>query len=78
MPHGCVMPPWMMVWALKVQVVVSLSKKLHSHCSSPPSCINGDLALTGEANANSSTKEQQQQLSIKPGTSRLTAQHSNH
>ena len=28
--------------------VVSLSK---SHCSSPPSCINGDLAIGGEANA---------------------------
>ena len=24
-------------------VVVSLSKKLYSHCSSPPSCINGNL-----------------------------------
>ena len=24
-------------------VVVSLSKKLYSHCSSLPSCINGDL-----------------------------------
>ena len=23
--------------------VVSLSKKLHSHCSSLPSCLNGDL-----------------------------------
>ena len=29
--------------------VVSLSK---SHCSSLPSCINGDLAIGGEANAN--------------------------
>ena len=31
--------------------VVSLSKELYSHCSSPPSCINGDLAIAGEANA---------------------------
>ena len=32
-------------------VDVSLSKKLHSHCSSPPSCnINGYLVITGEAN----------------------------
>ena len=30
---------------------VSLSKELYSHCSSPPSCINGDLAVAGEANA---------------------------
>ena len=30
-------------------VVVSLSKKLYSHCSSPPSCNNGDLALAEEA-----------------------------
>ena len=30
--------------------VVSLSKELYSHCSSPPSCINGDLAIAGEAN----------------------------
>ena len=30
---------------------VSLSKKLYSHCSSPPSCnINGYLVITGEAN----------------------------
>jgi len=29
--------------------VVSLSKKLYSHCSSPPSCMNGDLVLTREA-----------------------------
>ena len=31
--------------------VISLSKELYSHCSSPPSCINGDLALAREANA---------------------------
>ena len=31
--------------------VVSLSKKLYSHCSSPPSCIKGDLAIAGEVNA---------------------------
>ena len=32
-------------------VGVSLSKKFHSHCSSPPSCnINGYLVITGEAN----------------------------
>ena len=32
-------------------VGVSLSKKLYSHCSSPPSCnINGYLVITGEAN----------------------------
>ena len=32
-------------------VGVSLSKKLYSHCSSPPSCnINGCLVITGEAN----------------------------
>ena len=31
--------------------VVSLSKELYSHCSSPPSCINGDLAIAGEVNA---------------------------
>ena len=30
-------------------VGVSLSKKLYSHCSSPLSCINGDLVLTREA-----------------------------
>ena len=30
-------------------VGVSLSKKLYSHCSSLPSFINGDLALTREA-----------------------------
>ena len=28
---------------------VSLSKKLYSHCSSLPSCMNGDLVLTMEA-----------------------------
>ena len=32
-------------------VVVSLSKELYSYCSSPPSCINGDLTIAGEANA---------------------------
>ena len=26
-------------------VVLSLSKKFYPHCSSPPSCINGDLTL---------------------------------
>ena len=32
-------------------VNVSLSKKLYSHCSSPPSCnINEYLVITGEAN----------------------------
>ena len=32
-------------------VGVSLSKKLYSHCSTPPSCnINGYLVITGEAN----------------------------
>ena len=32
-------------------VGASLSKKLYSHCSSPPSCnINGYLVITGEAN----------------------------
>ena len=31
--------------------VVSLSKELYSHCSSPSSYINGDLAIAGEANA---------------------------
>ena len=31
--------------------VVSLSKELYSHSSSPPSCINGYLAIAGEANA---------------------------
>ena len=29
---------------------VSLSKEFYSRCSSPPSCINGDLAIAGEAN----------------------------
>jgi len=32
--------------------IVSLNKELYSHCSSLPSCINGDLAIAGEANAN--------------------------
>ena len=27
--------------------VVSLNKEIYSHCSSPPSCINGDLAVAG-------------------------------
>ena len=31
--------------------VVSLSKELYSHCSSAPSCINGDLAIAEESNA---------------------------
>ena len=31
--------------------VVSLNKELYSHCSSPPSCINGGLAIAGEADA---------------------------
>ena len=41
--------------SMPVTAVVSLSKKLyHSHITplSLPSCINGDLVLTGEANAN--------------------------
>ena len=29
--------------------VVSLSKALYSQCSSPPGCINGDLAIAEEA-----------------------------
>ena len=29
--------------------VVSLSKELYSYCSIPPSCINGDLTIAGEA-----------------------------
>ena len=34
-----------------IEIGVSLSKKLYSHCSSPPSCnINGYLVITGEAN----------------------------
>ena len=32
-------------------VVVSLSKELYPHCSSPPSYVNGDLAIAGEANS---------------------------
>ena len=35
---------------IRCAVAVSLSKKLYSHCSSPPNCINGDLALVREAN----------------------------
>ena len=35
----------------QLAAAVSLSKELYSHCSSPPSCINGDLAIAGEANA---------------------------
>ena len=32
--------------------VVSLSKEFYSQCFGPPTCINGDLAIAGEANAN--------------------------
>ena len=31
-------------------VAASLSKKLYSHCSSPPNCINGDLTFVREVN----------------------------
>ena len=36
---------------VRVCVRACMCVEPYSHCSSPPSCINGDLATAGEANA---------------------------
>ena len=33
------------------------NKELYSHCPSPPSCINGDLVIAGDANPKLSLKD---------------------
>ena len=49
-PYGLLTERFPVQCSAAVVAIVSLSKELHSHCSSPPSCINGDLAIIGEAN----------------------------
>ena len=40
--------------------VVSLSKELYSHCSSQPSCINGQISLISTARSSVATSVEQQ------------------
>ena len=50
MVRGAIERSWSPVQCPAAAAAVSLDKEPYSHCSSPPSCINGDLAIAGEAN----------------------------
>ena len=49
-----------------VVAVVSLSKELYSHCSSPPSCINGQISPTSTARSSVTFPEGAERGSEKP------------